>query len=134
MSAPSPTGSRAFRAAAGLMTAVFALCVAVQWNDPDPFYWMGLYGIALLLAAQAALGRVPLVPNAAALALFAVLAARSLPQLLAGREEAFMHWHMLASEDEVAREAGGLLLSALWSAVQTAVAAGARRKASARSD
>lgn len=131
MSAEPWSAGRAFRAAAALMTAVFALCVTVQWNDPDPLYWMGLYGIALALAAQAAFGRLPLVPNVAALALFAVLAARALPLLLAGREEAFTRWRMLASEDEVAREAGGLLLCALWSAAQTAVAVRARPRADA---
>jgi hypothetical protein len=126
VSAVPARAGRAFRAAAAGMSALFALSVAVQWNDPDPLYWMGLYGIALVLAAQAAFGRLPLVPNVAALALFAVLAARALPQLLASREEAFSHWHMLAAEDEVAREAGGLLLCALWSAALTAVALRAR--------
>jgi hypothetical protein len=120
--------SRAFRVAAGAMSAVFALSVAVQWNDPDPAHWMALYGLALALAAQAAFGRVPLVPNAAALALFAVLALRALPDLLGGRKEAFTHWHMLSSEDEVAREAGGLLICAAWSAAQTVVALRERRR------
>lgn len=121
--------SRGFRIAAGVMSAVFALSVAVQWNDPDPARWMALYGLALLLAVLAALGRVALVPNAAALALFAALALRALPDLLGGREQAFTHWHMLSSEDEVAREAGGLLICAAWSAVQTVVALRARRRA-----
>jgi hypothetical protein len=48
---------------------------------------------------------------------------------LGGREEAFTHWHMLAPRDEVAREAGGLLLCALWSAVQTGAALRARGRA-----
>jgi hypothetical protein len=117
----------AFRIAAGGMAALFALSVAVQYNDPDPLYWMAIYGIALALAVAAALGRAPLLPNAAALGFFAVLAARALPDLLAAREEAFTHWHMLAAKDEVAREAGGLLICATWSAVQTFVAMRSRR-------
>jgi hypothetical protein len=35
------------------------------------------------------------------------------------RREAFESWHMQSSGDEAAREAGGLALCALWSAVQT---------------
>ncbi len=105
------------------MAALFALSVAVQYNDPDPLYWMAIYGLALALALSAALGRAPFVPNAAALGIFAVLAALALPDLLAAREAAFTHWHMLAAQDEVAREAGGLLICAVWSAAQTLVAA-----------
>jgi hypothetical protein len=62
------------------------------------------------------------VPNAAAFAVFLALALRSLPDLLGARQEAFTHWHMLSELDEAAREAGGLSLCALWSAVQTALA------------
>lgn len=127
--APSPAAGRAFRAAAALMALLFAVAVAVQWNDPDPAYWMAVYGVSLLLSVRAALGRLPLWPNLAALAVFLVLAARALPDLLGARTEAFTHWHMLSSEDEVAREAGGLLLCALWSTVQSAVAL--RQRASA---
>jgi hypothetical protein len=119
--------SRTFRIAASVMTALFALSVAVQWNDPDPAYWMAIYGVAALLAARAAQGQLPLLPNAAAFALFAVLAAHALPDLLGGREAAFTHWQMLEPRDEVAREAGGLLLCALWSGVQTVVALRAHR-------
>jgi Transmembrane family 220, helix len=114
--------SRFFRCAAGVMTALFVLSAAVQWNDPDPAYWIAIYGVAALLAARAAQGQLPLVPNAAALAVFVALALRALPDLLGGREEAFTHWKMLAERDEVAREAGGLMLCALWSGVQTALA------------
>ena len=119
--------SRAFRTAAACMALVFALSVAVQWNDPDPAYWMAIYGVAALLAARAALGQLPLIPNAVACAAFALLAARALPDLLGGREAAFTHWQMLDASDELEREAGGLLLCALWSAVQTAATACARR-------
>jgi hypothetical protein len=114
--------SRAFRVAAGAMTAVFVVSAAVQWNDPDPGYWIAIYGVSAILAARAAQGQLPLVTNALALSAFALLAARALPDLLAAREAAFTHWHMLAPRDEVAREAGGLLICALWSGLQTALA------------
>jgi len=121
--------SRSFRSAAGVMTALFVVSAAVQWNDPDPAYWIAIYGVAALLAARAAQGQLPLVPNAAAFAVLAALALRALPDLLGAREEAFTHWHMLATRDEVAREAGGLLICALWSGVQTALALARRTEA-----
>jgi hypothetical protein len=118
--------SRAFRVAAGVMAALFLVSAAVQWNDPDPVYWIAVYGAAAVLAARAAQGDVPLIANLIALLAFALLAGRALPDLLAAREAAFTHWQMLDSSDELAREAGGLLLCAAWSAVQTAVAWRAR--------
>jgi hypothetical protein len=121
--------SRGFRIAAGAMAAVFVVCAAVQWNDPDPVYWIALYGVAALLAARAAQGELPRVPNAAALAMYVALALRLAPELLGAREEAFAHWQMLDASDEVAREAGGVLLCAVWSAVQTWFAFRSRAKA-----
>ena len=116
------------------MALVFALSVAVQWNDPDPAYWMAIYGVAALLAARAALGQLPLIPNAVACLAFTLLAVRALPDLLGAREEALTHWRMLDPGDEAAREAGGLLLCALWSAVQTAAAVRARRSSGSHGD
>jgi hypothetical protein len=114
--------SRAFRIAAGVMTVVFVVSAAVQWNDPDPAYWIAIYGAAALLAARATQGQLPLLPNALALAAYAALAIRALPDLLDGSEEAFTRWHMQGARDEAAREAGGLLICALWSGVQTTLA------------
>jgi hypothetical protein len=107
------------RPAAALMCALFLLSVAVQVNDPDPWLWMPLYGFAAALAALGAAGRLPLVPNAAALGLFAVLFGLWAPSLLGARHEAFETFHMLSPADEEPREAGGLALCAAWSAVQT---------------
>jgi hypothetical protein len=107
------------RAAAALMCALFLLSVAVQVNDPDPWLWMPLYGVAALLAGLGAAGRLPLWPNAAALVLFLGLFALWAPSLVGARREAFEHFHMLSPADEEPREAGGLALCAAWSAVQT---------------
>ncbi len=107
------------RIASAVMTAVFLLSVAVQWNDPDPLFWMTVYGLAAALAALGAAGRVPFAPNAAALALFAGLLLAWLPSLAESRREAFISFEMKAPEDEAPRETGGLFLCALWSAVLT---------------
>ena len=34
-----------FRLLAALMCGMFLLSVAVQWNDPDPWLWMPVYGL-----------------------------------------------------------------------------------------
>jgi hypothetical protein len=115
---------RAFRACAGVMCALFLLSVAVQYNDPDPWLWMPLYGLAAGLAGLGAAGRLPLRANAAAGVLYLALFAWWAPTLLEARPEAFESFHMRAPEDEAPREAGGLALCALWSGVQTLIARG----------
>lgn len=112
---------RGFRIGAGVMSAVFAASAAVQWNDPDPFAWIALYGLAAMLAAAAAAGRLPLLPNAAAFGLFLVLTALWLPSLGTARAEAFSSIRMQATRDEEPRETVGLALCAVWSLVQTQV-------------
>jgi hypothetical protein len=114
--------SLAFRVAAALMCGVFLLSVAVQWNDQDPWLWMPIYGFAAALAGLGAAGRLPFAPNAAALALYLGLFALWAPSLVGARHEAFESWQMPAPGDEAPREAGGLAVCALWSAVQTIVA------------
>jgi hypothetical protein len=118
---------RSFRILAALMCGVFLFSAAVQWNDPDPWLWMPLYALAAGLAGLGAAGKLPLRPNVAASALFVALLVLWAPSLIDARTDAFTHWRMQSPADEEAREAGGLALCALWSAVQTAVAFRARR-------
>lgn len=110
------------------MAGVFALSVAVQWNDPDPALWMAIYGTACVLSLLASRGHVPLGVNAAALLAFAGLALVWLPSLVGSRPEAFSSFRMLASTDEAPREAGGLLLCTAWSAFLTTQAARDRKR------
>lgn len=115
-----------FRLAAAVMTALFVVSAALQWNDPDPAYWIAIYGVSALLAARAAQRQLPFVPNVAALVVFALLALRALPDLLGARSSAFTQWEMRDAGAEAAREAGGLWICALWSGLQTAFAFRAR--------
>src|SRR3972149_10955303 len=116
------------RAVPALMCAPFLLSVAVQYNDPDPYLWMPIYGVAAALAGLCAAGRLPFWPNAGALALFLVLFGCWAPSLLGARRAAFTSFAMRAAADEEPREAVGLALCAAWSAVQTrAVRRGGRR-------
>ena len=101
------------------MALLFALSVGVQWNDPDPAFWMAIYGLALVLAALGAVGRAPFWPNLAAFAVFSLLFLVWMPSLVDSRREAFTSIQMKTPEDEAPREAGGLFLCAAWSAVLT---------------
>ena len=43
----------------GLMGVLFAVAAVVQFNDPDPLLWVGLYGVAALACALFMAGRLP---------------------------------------------------------------------------
>ena len=106
------------RIAAGVMCVVFVVSAAVQYNDPDPLMWIVLYGVAAALAGAAAVGRVPLVPNAIAAAVFIVLTLWWLPSLSGARSQAFTEFKMVDQSDEEPRETVGLAVCAGWSAAQ----------------
>jgi hypothetical protein len=110
------------RVGAAVLCGLFLLSVVVQVNDPDPGFWIAVYGLAAVLAGLCAAGRLPLWPNVAALVLFAALFLAWSPSLFGARSEAFTSFEMRAPGDEQPREAIGLLLCAAWSGVQSAVA------------
>jgi hypothetical protein len=107
------------RALAAVLCGLFLLSAGVQVNDPDPALWVALYGLAAVLAALCAAGRLPFWPNLAALVLFLTLFLAWSPTLFGARSEAFTSFEMRAAGDEEPREAIGLLLCAGWSTVQT---------------
>lgn len=43
----------------GLMLVLFATAAIVQYNDPDPALWVGVYGVAALACALFMAGRLP---------------------------------------------------------------------------
>ena len=110
------------RVLAAVFCALVLLSAGVQYNDPDPAFWVALYGLAAVLAGLGAAGRFPLLPNLAALVLFTALFLAWSPTLFGARRQAFTSFEMRAPTDEEPREALGLLLCATWSAVQTAAA------------
>lgn len=101
----------------GLMTAVFVLAIAVQYNDPDPLYWMLLYTPAALLSALALAGRFRPRPSLLACAVYVVLAAYASPALRDARLESFNSFTMHSAADEAVREAAGIWLCAIWTGV-----------------
>ena len=120
------------RVVSGVMTLVFLLSVAVQYNDPDAIVWMAIYGAAAILSALAAWK--PDRPDGRAAALVAVIATLWGAWLLvgvAGRVNwglSVMDYHMKAPASEQARESIGLGLVAAWCAL-LAVARWPRRRA-----
>ena len=67
-------------------------------------------------------------PNAAALVLFSGLFLWWAPTLVGARPAAFETFRMEEARDEEPREAGGLLLCAVWSGAQTISALRRRRR------
>ena len=115
------------RVASGLMTLLLLLCVVVQYNDPDGFMWMAIYGAAGVLSALAALrpGR-PDWRVAAAVAAIAAVWGLALLAGVGGRvswAEIAGGYEMKTPAIEEAREAIGLGIVALW----TGLLAWARR-------
>lgn len=96
---------------------IFLLCVAVQYNDPDPLQWMAIYGAAALCCILFAVRKLPYyVAAAVGLAAF-VWACLILPEVW-GRpvpmNEVFATIHMLSPGVEELREMGGLLIVSFW--------------------
>jgi hypothetical protein len=98
------------------MAALFLFAAAIQYNDPDPLRWMGIYGLAVLACALSLARQLPrLVPVLVGLG--AVAWAGTLAPGVIGRVsvgELFQSYGMLSETVEVAREMGGLLIVAVW--------------------
>lgn len=102
-----------------VFASAFAFAVVVQVNDPDPFGWITIYGLAATACVLAAFGRghaaFPGVIAVAAL----VWAAFLVPRVM-GRVEflsMFGAFEMESVAVEESREMYGLLLVAAWMAV-----------------
>jgi tetrahydromethanopterin S-methyltransferase subunit E len=110
-----------FRLLSGVMAALFAVAVAVQYNDPDPIRWSLLYGAACAVSIAAI--RSTKSPRIAALAVGAVALvwggywAVTSSAGLALYQRMFDSWEMKSTPIEEAREASGLLIVAGWMAV-----------------
>ena len=109
--------SRSGRGMRALMVVFFLGAAAVQYNDPDPFLWMGIYLSAMGLTL--ALPRRPALRRPAQLAALAALVGAVLLGLVAheaGALTAALQGRPMEETVgiEEAREAGGLLIVALW--------------------
>lgn len=110
---------RAWIAANIVMLLMFAFSVIVQYNDPDPWKWMPVYGIAAFACALELRGGmrwwIPALIGVACLAWAATIA----PHVF-GRvpfADMFGAWEMKDVGVEESREMYGLLIVTVWMAV-----------------
>jgi len=100
-----------------IMTLVFLMCVAVQYNDPDPVRWMTIYGLAMAACLLFVSGKLRW-PFPVAVGVAALLWAASIVPHLIGKSipmnEVFGTMRMISEPVEEAREMGGLLIVAFW--------------------
>lgn len=105
------------------MAALFALAVAVQYNDPDPVRWMAIYGAACAVTITAAVRGAALLAASATVGVtalaWAVYWASTSQTSLGTYAHMFGAWEMKNEPIEIAREASGLLIVAVWMAVLT---------------
>jgi hypothetical protein len=103
------------------LTALYALSVAVQYNDPDPVPWVAIYGAAAALTA-AAVARRPLLIPAVIVGLIALVwmitllpaVPEYISQVRSGALEVTSFTMKTGVQiEEEAREAGGLFLVVL---------------------
>jgi hypothetical protein len=112
------------------MGVYFAICVALQWNDPDPYSWMPMYGAAMIACILTSLGRLrPWISIAVGLVAL-VWAIALAPSVFGHASFSSMFQSMKASnpEIEISREMYGLLIVVVWMAALTLAA---RRRGSA---
>lgn len=110
---------RAWRAANGVMLALFALSVIVQLNDPDPWTWIPVYAAAAAMCAAELARRarwwMPVV-----IALGSVVWAATIAPHVIGIVpflDMFGAWEMKDIGIEESREMYGLLIVAAWMVV-----------------
>lgn len=104
----------------GVWTLLFLLFAYWQWNDPDPWLWIPIYGLAALLTAMAAGGKYSL----PVLSVFIVLCLAGFVYLYpsAVGEWIQQEWQqqdlsMKTQQMEQGRESFGLLIVALVMAI-----------------
>ena len=114
--------SRSFFIANIVLAPVFLLCVAVQYNDPDPLPWMAMYGLAALACLLYVAKRLRWHFSAAIGVIALIWAATILPRV-SGKpipwNQVFGTMEMISSAVEETREIGGLLIVAGWMLVLT---------------
>jgi len=117
--ADAGTGTRVWKAADLVMLLAFAFSVVVQVNDPDPWAWTAVYGLAAASCLLALMGRGPWALPAAVGAAAAAWAATIAPRVL-GRVpflDMFGAFEMASVGVEESREMYGLLIVAAWMGV-----------------
>jgi hypothetical protein len=121
------------RAVYALLALSFALSIAVQYNDPDPLPWMGIYAAALVVVVLGFRGTPPLATSVATALLAGIWGMTLLPDV-----PRFLESDVKATRftmktgdavEEDARECGGLFI-VMAACTLTLMDANARRRRS----
>jgi len=98
-----------------VMTLVFVLCVVVQLNDPDALLWILIYAYAVVVTGMAIADRYTVLTVIGCVGFLAGFAYLS-PGFLAVENPMDLVTDIQMDEKgvEVAREAGGLLITSAW--------------------
>jgi hypothetical protein len=102
-----------------VFAALFVFSAGLQYNDPDPWWWVALYGGAAV-ATVAALHLRGGWAAAGVVGLIAAAWAGALWYSVSGHVEATDFWRKMSEKGgkvEEMREAGGLSIAAAWLAV-----------------
>ena len=110
---------RIWQAANGLWALLFAFSVVVQYNDPDPWLWMLIYGAAAVVCVREVMGKSRWEAAAAVGVIALIWAGTISPRVLGVVPFAsmFEEFEMQNVQVEESREMYGLLLIAGWMAV-----------------
>ena len=111
--------SRWYKVLCWVMAALFALCVALQYNDPDPIRWMLIYGaamvISILLPPNRDAAKIGVLAGAAALVWAAMLIIPIWDKV--SPSDAWLKMSEKGGAVEELREAGGLAIEGVWLAL-----------------
>lgn len=113
-------GRTLFHIGNGVMLVLFATAAIVQYNDPDPWLWMGIYGAGALCCLLYLAGRLPTALSGfvavgcllSGLFLAVRIVFGSVPFFDASGQE------MMGLMEET-REMFGFLITALWTGILT---------------
>lgn len=103
-----------------VMTVLFLLSTAVQYNDPDAILWIGIYGTATLTTWLFIKDKLYWSVSAAiALAVLAGAGVLGYEVVSSGVSGQLLgeSWQMQNLTQEKVREAGGLLIVGIWSLI-----------------
>ncbi len=112
-----------FKLPCWVMAALFAVCVVLQYNDPDPIRWMLIYGtamgISILLPFDRRVATAGLAVGAIALVWAVILISGIWGKVALSDIVEKMSEKGGAVEEE--REAGGMLIEGVWLALASLV-------------
>lgn len=89
-----------------LMFLLFLICIALQYNDPDPLVWIPIYAVPAFFSLMYFFGKRYLWMTLLAFVVYIICAIYWCPPIASVKGNIF--------DNEEVRESGGLLISGIW--------------------